>query len=209
MIRAVAIVSLLGLLVLVLWLPSAHPPERFLAQLRLEHAATASYWGEHSAARMLARALTMQDTARDAAPLPSPASAPSASAVDSAVAHEMASVNRRLFDNLYFRSIDALLLLAMFRLALLIEWLPWLLAFTAAALVDGYIVRAVKAKEFRQHDPEVFALAVCGAIIIGCGAVVAFVVPTTLHPLLLPLMPLWVSLLFGLAVASFHLRGYQ
>ena len=43
MIRAVAVLSLLVLLVLVLYAPSAHPPERFLAQLRAEHeAATAS-----------------------------------------------------------------------------------------------------------------------------------------------------------------------
>ena len=34
MIRAVAVLSLLVLLVLVLYVPSAHPPERFLAQLR-------------------------------------------------------------------------------------------------------------------------------------------------------------------------------
>jgi hypothetical protein len=25
-------------------------------------------------------------------------------------------------------------------------------------LLDGYIVRQIKAKEFRQHDPELFAL---------------------------------------------------
>ena len=39
MIRAVAVVSLLILLVLVLYVPAAHPPERFLAQLRAEHEA--------------------------------------------------------------------------------------------------------------------------------------------------------------------------
>ena len=43
MIRVVAVVSLLCLLVLVLYLPSAHPPERFLAQLRIEHQATAAF----------------------------------------------------------------------------------------------------------------------------------------------------------------------
>lgn len=207
MIRAVAVMSLLSLLLLVLWLPSAHSPERFLAQLRLEHAATASYWGEDCAARMLARALAMQETAQYAAFRPSAASAPSVSAVDSAVAHEMASVNRRLFDNAYFRAIDALLLLAMFRLALLSEWLPWLLAFTMAVLVDGFVVRAAKAKEFRHHDPEVFALALCGVIVVICGSVVAFVVPITLHPAALPLLPSVASLLLGLALASFHLRA--
>ncbi|HRI93099.1 MAG TPA: DUF4400 domain-containing protein [Accumulibacter sp.] len=207
MIRAVVIVSLLGLLVLVLWLPSAHPPERFMAQLRLEHAATASYWGEDFAARMLARALSMQDTARDAAPLPSLGSSPPAGAIDIAIAHEMTSVNRRLFDNSYFRSIDALLLLAMFRLALLVEWLPWMLPFTVAALGDGGVVRVVKAREFRLHSPEMFATAACGAILVMFGALVTLVVPATLHPVVLPLVPVAVSLLLAHAFASYHKRG--
>ena len=207
MIRAIAIVSLLGLLVLVLWLPSSHPPERFLAQLRSEHAAAAAYWGDDSAARMLARALAMQDTATDAASLPSPASLPPAGAIDIAIAHEMASVNRRLFDNAYFRSIDALLLLAMFRLALLVEWLPWVLPFGLAAIGDGSVIRMVKAREFRQHSPEIFAAAACGSILVTCGALVTLVVPATLHPMALPLVPIAFSLLIAQALASYHKRG--
>ncbi len=39
MIRIVSIAALLCLLVLVLYLPSAHPPERFLAQIRSEYQA--------------------------------------------------------------------------------------------------------------------------------------------------------------------------
>ena len=84
--------------------------------------------------------------------------APRTAGIDGAVAHEMASVNKRLFNNAYFRSIDALLLLASFRLATLLEWLPWLLAFAAAVMIDGYFVRLIKSKEFLQHDPEIFAL---------------------------------------------------
>jgi hypothetical protein len=207
MIRVVAIASLLGLLVLVLYLPAAHTPERFLAQLRTEHAIAEAYWGQDSATRVLEHALSLQGTARNATPLPRPASAATTGGVESAVAHEMASVNQRLFDNAYFRSIDALLLLAMFRLALLVAWLPWLLVFAATVLIDGYVVRMVKAREFRHHDPEVFAIAACGAIVVSCGAVVAFVAPISLHPALLPLVPLAVSLLLALALASFHLRA--
>lgn len=95
----------------------------------------------------------------------------------------------------------------MFRLALLAEWMPWLLAFTAAAQVDGAIVRLVKAREFRQHNPEVFALAASSAIVVVCGTVVAFAMPMTLHPVLLPVAPIIVSLLLGRALASFHHRG--
>lgn len=207
MIRVVAVVSLLCLLVLVLYLPSAHPPERFLAQLRIEHQATAGFWGEVPALRVLSRALAMQDTARQATPVPSAAAALPSSGLGGAVAHEMASVNQRLFDNAYFRSIDALVLLAAFRLSTLVEWLPWLAAFTLAVLVDGGIVRLIKSKEFRQHDPELFALYACLAIVFACAAVVGFVVPVTLHPLVMPAIPIAISVLLSRAVASFHRRA--
>lgn len=207
MIRAVAVISLVSLLVLVLYLPSAHPPERFLTQLRTEHQATSEFWGAAPALRILSRALSVQDSARQATPVPSAGDAPQANAVNGAVAHEMASVNQRLFNNAYFRSIDALVLLAAFRLATLLEWLPWLLAFAAAVLVDGYVVRMIKAKEFRQHDPEMFALYACTAIVTVCATAVGFVVPVTLHPLVMPCVPLVVSLLLSRAVGSFHRRG--
>ena len=123
------------------------------------------------------------------------------------MAHEMASVNQRLFNNPYFRSVDALLLLGSYRLATLIEWLPWLAAFALAALLDGGFVRIIKAKEFVQHDPEMFALYACLAIVAMCATVVGFVVPVTVHPLVLPCVLLGVSVLVGRAVGCFHRRA--
>ena len=175
--------------------------------MRDEHRSIALFWGDAPAQRILARAIGMQGTARSAASLPSAADAPAASAVTSAVAAEMANVNRRLLDNAYFRSIDALLLLAAYRLATLLEWLPWLLAFAVAALADGYVVRLIKAKEFRQHDPEVYAVYACAAIVTICAAAVGLVVPLSLHPLVMPGVPLLVSALGGRAVGSFHRRA--
>lgn len=207
MIRAVALLSLVSLLILVLYLPSAHPPERFLAQLRDEHQAAARFWGDEPAMRMLSRALSVQDSARKASPVPSPGDAPAPGAVDGAVAREMASVNQRLFNNSYFRSIDALFLLASFRLAALLEWLPWLGAFTVAVVADGCFTRIIKSREFRQHDPELFALYACAAIVAVSGTVLGFVMPLTLHPLVMPCVPLLVSLLVSRAVGSFHKRG--
>lgn len=207
MIRVVAIASLLCLTVLVLYLPSAHPPERFLAQLRAEHQATATFWGEAPALRILSRAMGMQDTARRATPVPSAEDAPPVGSVGGAVAQEMASVNQRLFKNAYFRSIDALVLLAAFRLSTLQEWLPWLAGFAIASLADGAIVRLIKSREFRQHDPELFALYACLAIVTACATVVGFVVPVTLHPLVMPSVPLVISLLLSRALGSFHRRA--
>lgn len=207
MIRLVAVTSLLAVLALVLYLPAAHPPERFLVQLRLEHAAAADTWGPIPAARMLERALGAQDATRQHALPPESTNASTATPFDTAVAREMATVNRRLFDNSYFRAVEALLLLALFRLSMIVEWLPWLAAFTIATLVDGYVVRAVRSREFVQHDPELFALAICAAIVVACGTVVASVVPATVHPMLLPSAPLVISALAACALASFHRRA--
>ena len=109
--------------------------------------------------------------------------------------------------NAYFRSIDALLLLAAFRLSTLIEWLPWLLAFSAAAVIDGFVVRQVKAKEFRQHDPEWFAAHASLGIVTICMTVIGFVLPLALHPLVMPGAPVLLSVFLGRTISSFHLRA--
>ena len=204
MIRAVAILSLVILLTLVLYVPSAHPPERFLEQLRTEHELAAAYWGAASALRMLDRAVRMQEATANVTPIPAAKDAPSTTGVNGAVSQEMSAVNRRPFDNAYFRSVDALLLLASYRLATLLEWLPWLSLFILAALADGGFGRLIKAKEFVQHDPEMFALYASLGIMVLCAMTVACVLPVTLHPLLLPCTPLVVGALAGRALGCFH-----
>ncbi|MDP3326062.1 MAG: DUF4400 domain-containing protein [Hydrogenophaga sp.] len=207
MIRATSVLSLVILLILVLYIPSAHPPQHFVAQIRIEHQATTAFWGTDPATRIMARAVRMQDAAAEVTPIPKVANAPSTTGVNNAVAQEMASVNQRLFNNPYFRSVDALLLLGSYRLATLLEWLPWLAAFTLATAADGWFVRLIKAKEFVQHDPEMFAVYTCLAIITMCATVVGFVVPVTLHPLVLPCVPLVISVLIGRALGCFHRRA--
>lgn len=207
MIRATAVLSLVLLLILVLYIPSAQPPQRFVAQIRIEHEATAAFWGTEPATRILARAVRMQDATAEVTPIPKASDAPSTTGANNAVAQEMTSVNQRLFNNPYFHSIDALLLLGSYRLATLLEWFPWLAAFAVAVVADGWFARLIKAKEFVQHDPEMFAVYACLAIVTMCGTVVGFVVPITVHPLMLPCVPLVVSVLVGRAVGCFHRRG--
>ena len=207
MIRAVAVLSLLVLLVLVLYVPSAHPPERFLAQLRAEHEAATAYWGAEPATRMLDRAMSMQDSTAQVTPIPAAKDAPSPTGVNGAVSREMSSVNQRLFNNAYFRAVDALLLLASYRLSTLLEWLPWLAVFVLTAVIDGGLARLIKAKEFLQHDPELFAVWCSLLIITLCAMVIAFVLPVSMHPMALAGFPVAVAVLLGLAIAHFHRRA--
>jgi hypothetical protein len=204
MIRVVAIASLLALLILVLYLPSAYPPERFMNQLRAEHALNADFWGPEPAMRILSRMLDLQVVATQVTPVPTEAKA---AAIDLAVGKHMSDVNARLFNNAYFRSVETLLALGTYRLSALLEPLPFLLIFMAAAVFDGFLLRIVKSKEFRRHEPEMFALHVCGAIVTACATVLAFVMPVTLTPPILCLVLAALSLFASRAVANFHRRG--
>lgn len=207
MIRAVAVVSLVLLLVLVLYVPSAHPPERFVEQLRSEHDAAVEFWGTETAYRVLDRAMRMQSSAADASPIPSRRDMPRAAGINGAVGAEMASVNQRLFNNPYFRSVDALLMLASYRLAGLLQWLPWLMPLLLAAVIDGALARIVRANEFLQHDPEMFALWGSLLIVSVCGTIVAFVIPMQLHPAALASAPIAMGLFLSRALTHFHRRA--
>jgi hypothetical protein len=206
MIRLTAIASLTLLLMLVLYLPSALPPERFVAQLRSEQLMSERFWGQPRALRILNRMLDLQAGLAGVNPVPSGASAPSTDQVHAAVAVEMGRVNQRLFHNAYFRSIDALLALATYRLCALLEWLPALWLVASALLVDGLLTRVIRSKEFRQHNPEVFALHACAAIIVVCGTVLAFVLPISIEPIIWGSVPLAVAVFVRGSAASYHRR---
>lgn len=207
MIRIVAVLSLTTLLLLVLYLPSAHPPERFVQQLREEHQRTGDFWGLPAAQHIFERMMALQAEALAVSPVPSASQAPGSAGVDKAVAHEMAQVNRRLFNSPYFRSIDALLVLASYRLAALLQWLPACGVLAFALLADAFLERAAKAKEFRQHDPEMFALYVSIAILTLCASVLAMVWPWPLHPASWAAAPILVAVVLSRAIAHFHRRA--
>ena len=99
MIRAAAVISLVLLLILVLYVPAVHPPERFLEQMRSEHQVAVEFWGAEPAYRMLDRAIRLQSNAAEASPLPALRDMPKSHGTNQAVASEMRSVNQRLFNN--------------------------------------------------------------------------------------------------------------
>jgi Domain of unknown function (DUF4400) len=207
LIRVVIVVSLTALLVLVLYLPSAYPPQHFLAQLRAEHAQLATFWNVARAERVLARSLDVQDSTARLMPIPDARAEPAPGTMHSAVASEMSAVNARLFNSPYFRSVDALLLLASYRLFAVLEWLPWLALFAAAAAVDAVVVRSIKARQFGHHDPEAIAACAVGTVVLVCGTLVALVLPATLPPWMLPAVVTAMVMLVGGALRNFHRRA--
>jgi hypothetical protein len=206
-IKAVIIGSLTAVLVLVLYLPSAYPPQRFVAQLRAEHAQLADFWSATHSERVLDRSLRAQASTAQRISIPDVRAAPAPEAMHIAVASEMSAVNARLFNSPYFRSVDALLLLASHRLFAMLEWLPWLALFAAAATVDAVAVRSIKARQFGHHDPEAFAACAAGTAVLVCGTLVAFLLPATLPPWMPPAMPIAMVTLVAGALRNFHRRA--
>jgi hypothetical protein len=207
MIRFVSTVSLLVLLVLVLYLPSVYPPNRFFDQVRIEHDLNATFWDERHAALILTRMLDFHDIKKQVDPLSPLADAPVPNTGSNPVAFQMTQVTNRFFNNPYFRSIDSLFVLASYRVSALIEWLPVLLVFMAVVLLDGLLIRIIKSKEFLQHNPQIFSLYACATIATSCVTAIAFVLPVTLNPVAIPILPIVLSVFISRAAANFHRRG--
>ncbi len=204
MIRVVAIASLLTLLALVLYLPSARPASVFIATVRSEHASLSDYWGRQHALDMLERMLQWQPETLPSPPLV-PVSQPATTA-NSNVNKEVAAVGSRLLNNEYFRSLNALYVLSAYRMAVVLGLLPGILPLMFGALVDGFVRRTVKAKVFAGHSPETFSACACGMIIAACLLVLVSTVPVKLPPFLLPLLLVAIAGFANFGIANYRKR---
>ena len=206
MIRFVWIAALASILCIVLYIPSAVPPERFLQVLRDEHHVNERVWGEVAAGRIMARMLDMQQVTKPLSDAPANmADGGPQPAVDAAIASQMSQVSARLFGTPYFRSIDSLFVLVYYRLSAVLELLPLLLIFFGVVAVDGFVLRLVRAKEFISHSAEMFGFSVAGGIALASVVVVGFFLPFQLHPMFVTLCLLGMFFVLSRAIANYHL----
>ncbi len=192
MIRVIFAFALLGIASFCLVVPARFEPQQLLLLLRHEHAAFAELWTSDRAERALASALQVKETARATHEPSAPASTP----LDETV--------QRLLKSPYTRSLEALLVLAAFRAATWIEWLPWLSLIGVALMLDGFLLRNVKSRQFQQHDPEKFAVFGLLATVGGCTLVGSLVFPGEVHPLVAPVALVTICGLVSRAFANFH-----
>ncbi len=204
MVRIVWITALMAILCIVLYIPSASPPERFIEVLRAEYAIHREVWGPEVADRILGRMLDMQ---QGTPPLSEPPAATVQvglqTAVDAAVAAQVSQMSVRLFGNPYFRSIDSLFALATYRLSAMIELMPLLSIFLGVVAIDGVVLRRVRAREFVAHSAEMFGGSVVVAIVLGSVVAVSAFLPIRLHPMFAILCLLAMLFLLSRAIANY------
>lgn len=191
MIRSVTTVALLALAACLLYLPAAHPPEYFVAQIRAEHALHSGFWGEARATQTLARLLDLFSSLTQG----------------SALGEQIGELGERLGSVPYVQSLKALLALMLYRFLAFAGALPLLGVFALAALFDGYIRRAVKSKEFLQHKADLMSVHSLLLVAVACVTLLALLLPFTVPPLLLALGPLAMGAFAGLALSNYHRRG--
>ena len=205
MVRYVWIGAMLAILCIVLYIPSASPPERFTDVLRAEHAASRDIWGPVVADRILKRMLDIQQGAPSMSePPPHTVQVGQQASVDAAMAVQITQMNMRLFGNPYFRSIDSLFALAAYRLSAIIELLPLLAIFLLVVGVDGFVLRQVRAKEFVAHSAEMFGGSLIAAIMLGGMVAVSAFLPMRLHPMFFTLSQLAMLFALSRAIANYH-----
>ncbi|MDN2705680.1 MULTISPECIES: DUF4400 domain-containing protein [unclassified Janthinobacterium] len=202
LIRLTAIVSLSVLLILVLYLPSAFPPQRFVAQIRAEHIASADCWGNPYAGRVLGRLFEYQ-AALAAQPASIHVQDVQVNPVAQPIANSLGRVRSQLFQSSYFRSLDTLTMLALYRLAGIVQWWATFAVLMMAFIVDAMVRRRIKRLGFARPHPEWFAAAMGVAILLVCLLAVACVLPVQLSPLLLPAMLGGVAWLAGRIVVHY------
>jgi Domain of unknown function (DUF4400) len=197
--------ALCVLLVYILYLPSANPPERFLQQIRIEHERNIAFWGDDHAHQILQRSLALYAAQDDLAPAAF-ASTPSVPVTDvnAAVTHQMSDVVQRLFHNRYAQAFDAVLLLATYRLSALVQWMPWVATFVLIICFDGYLVRAIRSKEFLEHSPMRFSLCAILATLALALTLLLLVIPASIDPVLLACVPLLFGTFVARAISHFH-----
>ena len=205
MTRFVWIASLLAVLCIVLYLPSAVPAERFLQVLRAEHSVNSEVWGVAASNRVLSRMLDVQQVATSvSAPPAQSVQVAQQPGVNLAMANGVSQMSKRMFDNPYFRSIDSLLVLVSYRLSAVVEMLPVLAIFALICFVDGYVLRMVRAKEFVAHNAEIFGASGVLAIVVFCAVLLAMFLPFQFHPGFVFVALLAMLFVLSRAVANYH-----
>ncbi|MES2260641.1 MAG: DUF4400 domain-containing protein [Pseudomonadota bacterium] len=207
-IRGVTIASLVMLLLLVLYLPAVTPPSAFFGRIRAEHGLQGAAWGSAHAQHALERALAIAEQ---------PVAAPLivAGGVQgkpvTAAGQQFDIVGQRILGSEYLRSVNALLLLAVFRLAVLAQLAPGFLLFAGACIADGLVRRRVKSSEFSRHHPEVWTASVCTGWLAMWAAVITAVLPAAVPVAFLPLLAGLACVCTAIAIANYPVsagRGY-
>ena len=195
-----ATTALVLVIAAVLALPMTISPVSIADLIRAEDELNAALLGETSGRVILARAMSwlgeLGEAGRGVArPEPPPGDALSA---------RLALISEGVLDTPYFVRLRALGRLAAYRAATLLEWLLFGAPLLAAAVFDGAVMRAVKARTLVHLSPVLFGFGVHGSIAVCAVGLLLLVTPTIVHPLAVGALVVLLATTWRLAASNFH-----
>lgn len=197
--RAVAV---LATAVVLFWLtlPAIVSPASVAALIRNEDRLHAAWLGEVAEHAVLVRVLRWLGQASRAGEEAMRADAPDSDPLSL----RFSAAGDATMQTPYVQRVRMLGRLAVYRLAVLLEWLSLGLPLILASVLDGAVMRTVRLRSFAHASPVLFGIGVHGTLaVLGCMAV-ALLVPFRIHPLV------WVALVTAIAatlrtaVSNFH-----
>lgn len=195
-----ATAALLAVIAALLALPTTISPGAVADLIRSEHKLNTGLLGEASSRAILARASSwlgeLTDAGRGVARLEPPAG--------DTLSTRLALVSEEILDTPYFVRLRALGRLAAYRLASQLEWLLFGAPLLGAAILDGVVTRAVKARTLVHLSPVLFGLGVHGSIAVLAGALLLLVMPMTVQPLVAGGLVVLLAMTWRLAASNFH-----
>lgn len=195
-----ATTALLAVIAALLALPTTLSPGTVADLIRSEHELNTVLLGESCSRAILARAASwlgeLSDAGRGVARLEPPAG--------DTLSTRLALVSEEILGTPYFVRLRALGRLAAYRLASLLEWLLFGAPLLGAAVLDGVVTRAVKARTLVHLSPVLFGLGVHGSIAVLAGALLLLVIPTTVQPLAAGGLVVLLAMTWRLAASNFH-----
>jgi hypothetical protein len=195
-----AATALLVVIAALLALPTTIAPGAVADLIRSEHELNTVVLGEASSRAILGRAASwlgeLTDAGRGVAGLEPPAG--------DTLSTRLALVSEDILDTPYFVRLRALGRLAAYRLASLLEWLLLATPLLGAAVLDGVVTRAVKARTLVHLSPVLFGLGVHGSIAVLAAALLLLVVPMTVQPLVAGGLVVLLAMTWRLAASNFH-----
>lgn len=203
MIRYLAIILTAGLLCLVLWLPASHPAAEFYRAALAEHISNSNVWGRQFSTAALSRALAATSIRHQSA-VPSAIPIGPTGAAEHRLTARMQDVMERFYGTPFMSALDAMTVLAYYRLATLLYLLPGAGLLLLPALLDAAARRVIRTHEFRRHDPERYSFAIAGAMIASVAVIASCVLPLPLPPILAPCAMLLAIYCLHVVIANFH-----
>ncbi len=208
MLRALLALAAGLVALLFLYAPANHSRDYFLRLLEQEHFDNAAMWGQAHAGRTLQRMLWLVgETTRNRLPggLGKPRDDMAGAQAGVGVAGRGADVEimRRVQQSEYVQAMDGLFVLSMYRLAALVELVPWLFPLLLAAVADGAFERARRRSEFVAQSPGMYGLFLAGLILTAASIPLLCSWPARIDPLVEAVVLVAMFMLTGGAIARF------